>query len=271
MKLLLLSALAIFPLALRAQTLEASGRPRTYVVGNTQAPIYSSIADTAKPFPLLLSPGTSVTTVGEYNARWVKLELKGRYYLIQNSMLAGYPPRVMKAKAVKVKDNEATPVLPIDAESHLVDYTGVVEIPASTQDQLYTRAFEWVAKQYPAAGNALVDKEKGRITVQGTTHPRYNGNEFGTVSHTFTIYVKNGKYKYDFTNFRHDYRGAGAQGGDASLGPFENETPRKMVMMSGLLHRVWNSIRNDTDSQIKALIADLDHYMKGQTKDKSDF
>lgn len=175
-------------------------------------------------------------------------------------------------KAPKAKANDTQPALPTDPETHLVDYSGVVEVPGATQDQLYTRAFDWIAKTHAAtASTALQDKDKGRITVQGTTHPHYRGNEFGSVTHTFSIYVKDGKYKYDFTNFRHDYVVAGQHGGDASLGPFENEEPKKMVMMAGLMHRVWNSIRNETDVQVKEMIASLETAMSGQTKDKGDF
>lgn len=58
---------------------------------------------------------------------------------------------------------------------------------------------------------------------------------------------------------------------DASLGPFENEEPKKMLAMSGLMHRVWNSIRNETDTQVKPLIAVLENYMQGKVKAKSDF
>jgi hypothetical protein len=174
-------------------------------------------------------------------------------------------------KAPKIKDNDAQPTFPVDADTHLVDYTGVVEVAGISQNDLYTRAFDWVAKNYPSASNALQDKEKGRLTVQGTTHPHYRNTEFGSVTHTFTIYVKDGKYKYDFTNFRHEYKNAGEQGGDASLGPFENETPRKMMVGAGMLHRVWNSLRNETDTQVKGLITSLDLAMAGKAKDKSDF
>lgn len=175
-------------------------------------------------------------------------------------------------KAPKVKENVTQPTLPTDPETHLVDYSGVVEVASTTQDQLYARAFDWIAKTHSAtAATALQDKDKGKITVQGTTHPHYRGNEFGSVTHTFSIYVKDGKYKYDFTNFRHDYVVAGEHGGDASLGPFENEEPKKMVMMAGLMHRVWNSIRNETDVQVKEMVASLDASMQGKVKDKSDF
>ena len=195
-----------------------------------------------------------------------------KYLLLSCALLLATSTAYAQKASKKAQDNDAQPTLPTDPESHLVDYTGVVEVPGATQDQLYTRAFDWIAKTYTAtAATALQDKEKGRITVQGVTHPHYRGNEFGSVTHTFTIYVKEGKYKYDFTSFRHDYVVGGQQGGNASLGPFENEEPKKMVAMSGLMHRVWNSIRNETDVQVKALIVDLEASMRGKYKDKSDF
>jgi hypothetical protein len=195
-----------------------------------------------------------------------------KYLLLAAVLLLTAPVvHAQKAKKIKVKDNDAQPTLPTDADTHLVDYTGVVEVAGASQSDLYTRAFDWVAKNYPSASNALQDKDKGRLTVQGLTHPHYRGNEFGGVNHTFNIYVKDGKYKYDFTNFRHEFKGAGETGGDASLGPFENETPRKMMVGAGMLHRVWNSLRNETDVQIKELTASLELAMSGKTKDKSDF
>lgn len=44
-----------------------------------------------------------------------------------------------------------------------------------------------------------------------------------------------------------------------------------MIAMSGLVHRVWNSIRNETDTQVKEMIASLETAMSGKPKDKSDF
>lgn len=195
--------------------------------------------------------------------------MKPAYLLAAGLLLAttAYAQQEVKTK----KDYEAPPALPVDATTHLVDYTAVVEVPGAKQSDLYARAFEWVAATYPGAANVLQNKELGRITVQGVTHPRYRNTEFGNVTHTFNIYVKDGKYKYEFTDFRHEFKGAGTQGGDASLGPFENDTPRKMMVGAGMLHRVWNSIRNQTDEQINVRIASLAVAMAGNSKAKSDF
>jgi hypothetical protein len=168
-------------------------------------------------------------------------------------------------QAQQVKVSSKTPELPIDSGTHLVAYTGVVEVPTTPQAQLYTRAAAWVAQYYPAATTAVQDKEAGKIIVQGVAHPHAPAGFASSVTYTLSLYVKDSKYKYDFTNFRHE----ATTGSDIGLGAFENEKVGN-ALTRGIMQKPWNNIRNETATQIQSLITSLAAAMNG-AKDKSDF
>jgi hypothetical protein len=169
------------------------------------------------------------------------------------------------AQAQQVKVSSKTLELPVDSETHLVAYTGVVEVPSATQAQLYARATAWVAQYYPAATTAVQNKEAGKVIVQGVAHPHAPAGFASSVTYTLSLYVKDGKYKYDFTNFRHE----ATAGGDLGLGAFENEKVGN-ALTRGIMQKPWNALRNETATQIQGLITSLAAAMRG-AKDKSDF
>jgi hypothetical protein len=149
--------------------------------------------------------------------------------------------------------------LPIDPESHMVTYSGVIEVPGATQDQLYTRAASWIAgtaTYHVASSKQLLEAtDKSQLTVNGETQARGPlAQVVGTVSHSLTIYCKDGRYKYVLTNLREettDIRPTGTGSG----GAFENEKPA-----CGGLHMytgVWNTIKRHTDEDVQDLVARL--------------
>jgi hypothetical protein len=97
--------------------------------------------------------------------------------------------------------------------------------------------------------------DKSQLTVNGETQARGPmGQVVGTVSHSLTIYCKDGRYKYVLTNLREettDMRPTGTGSG----GAFENEKPA-----CGTLHMftgAWNTIKRHTDEDVQDLVARL--------------
>lgn len=163
------------------------------------------------------------------------------------------------------KTVEAPVTLPTDPDTHLVDYSGVIEVPGITQAQLYSRAYEWVAKNYNSAQDVIQmqDKETGKIIVKGRTNAYFKGHPFGWVTHTLSIYVKDGKYKYDITDFRH-------MSERYSYGGFEQAEPTYIPgAAKGAAKSAWNEMKSTTDTNMKATAASLQTAMT--TKNKSDF
>jgi hypothetical protein len=167
--------------------------------------------------------------------------------------------------AQKVNTEEAVVSLPVDSETHLVAYTGVVEAPGATQAQLYDRAYEWVVKNYGSAQRVIQmqDKESGKIIVKGRTSAYFKGHDFGWITHTLNLYLKDGKYKYDITDFKHD-------SDSYSYGHFEQAEPQYIPgAFKGAARKAWHDMKTSTDTEMKATIASIQTALT--TKAKSDF
>ena len=169
------------------------------------------------------------------------------------------------AYAQKVNADETPVSLPTDPATHLVAYTGVVEVPGATQAQLYDRAYEWVVKNYGSAQRVIQmqDKEAGKIIVKGRTPAYFKGHEFGWITHTLSFYVKDGKYKYDITDFAHD-------SDTYAYGNFEQAEPHYIPgAFKGAARKTWHEMKTSTDTDMLATVASIQSAMIA--KPKSDF
>jgi hypothetical protein len=89
----------------------------------------------------------------------------------------------------------------------LVVYTNVIKVDGVTKDQLYNRAKIFFVKNYKSANDViqLDDKETGQIVGKGIIKVIHNTELIGgpfeaKFSHTLSVTVKDGRYKYEFTN-----------------------------------------------------------------------
>jgi hypothetical protein len=171
--------------------------------------------------------------------------------------------------------------LPIDPDSHLVTYSGVIEVPGATQEQLYTRAANWIASTatYHVASSKQLQEatDKSQVTVNGETQARnFLSQAIGTVSHSLTIYCKDGRYKYVLTNLREETTPVRSTGFNVGInsppgsgGAFENETPACGTME--MLPMTWTSIKRHADEDVQDLIAHLTTAMNSTRKAANDF
>lgn len=100
--------------------------------------------------------------------------------------------------------------LPIDSSTSKITYSEVVFVDSlANKQELFSRAREWFAKAYKSSTNVIQmeDKESGKIVGKAllsvnltSLGMQQNG---GYINYTITIYVKDGKYKYEITDFYH--------------------------------------------------------------------
>jgi hypothetical protein len=103
-----------------------------------------------------------------------------------------------------------TPSLPIDSTTRLITYSEVVKLDTSLKKiELFSRAREWFAKNYNSSNNVIQmeDKESGKIVGKalmrvyhkalGSDHPSSH------INYTISIYLKDGRFKYEIANFYH--------------------------------------------------------------------
>lgn len=258
MKTALLFTALTLPLAATAQKLVAKAAAVTYHVGEEKVFIYHNPADTAAgKSSFFLYPKVPVTIVGEFSPRWAIAKREGFLYLIAINKLADY------------RIGDIAP-LPIDPQTKLITYEGVVQVPGATKADLYARAHDWVARSYRSANDVLQlqDKDAGHLIVKGFTRVASKGSDFGLVRHTLTIYVKDGRYKYTITDLIHE---DGGSPNIYSAGPLEQEKGRFFIINIST-GQTWADIKGQANHQVRLMIAGLESAMtlKGK-EDPTDF
>jgi len=169
--------------------------------------------------------------------------------------------------SISFGQNESTK-LPIDPETNKITYSEVVLVDSiTTKQELYLNAKEWFVHAFNSAQNVIQfdDKEsgkiigKGLISVGSTLGPVKSSDNLGVVSFVVEIQLKNGKYRYNFTDLWHD-----AQNSIYSPGDLRLEKPGGGLGSMG--QKNWNGIKIQTDDHIKAMIKSLKISMKSTNK-----
>jgi len=96
--------------------------------------------------------------------------------------------------------------LPVDEETKLITYKEVVQ-QVGTKPELFNRAIEWINKEYknPAEVTRVRNPETGLIELIHRIELNYEEKgvvrSAGIVDYTLKIELKDGRYRYTFTNF----------------------------------------------------------------------
>lgn len=267
MRLLFLVFLALLPLAASAQQLAATMPPVTYYVGPDKAPLFRR--DTLGRADVFAPAYSAVAVVGQFAPRWVVVQYAGFLYLTPVRNLADY----------KTGD---TASLPIDPQSHLIMFEGVVAAPGVSQADLYARARAWIAKEYPGttatvqpptpAHDQLLLKGQRPAALHLQTNGIFRLTTAGVVRHTLVIYVKDGRYRYVLTDLTHDASGLHSI---KSGGALEQEHA-SLFGYAGLGSReAWDDLRVQAIRDVRQLLDDLQVAMTlqpvGKKKDPRDF
>ena len=166
-------------------------------------------------------------------------------------------------------------------KSNELVYKNVVNLDSITTqvhkvNEIYSIAKSWFAEKYNNAKNViqLDDKENGKIIGKGIFEYNSNVNSFsngtkGYISYTIVINVKDGKYKYNISDFVHHGNSENV-GGEASFGFITtDEEPSVKISTKGWRIKVWNDIKKQIEDNSNALISSLNDYMiKSSKKDE---
>jgi hypothetical protein len=158
-------------------------------------------------------------------------------------------------------------------------YTEVVQVDSVSKTELYNRAKVWFATAYNSSNDVLQmdNKEGGELIGKAILNYRptvlsRSEQTRGNIKYTIKIFIKDGRYKYEITNFIHDPYGN--QYGKSSMGLIttEKECPTPRPMEKAWSNKVWNDIKNQIDSNMKSLIVSLKKDMiKTSESNKNDW
>ena len=159
--------------------------------------------------------------------------------------------------------------LPVDSKTNKISYKEIIEKASLTQRDIHLRAKNWVAakKLKKVSDDGMKMVYSGAI---GVKYPSVVKGRFenGRVNYKLTIYCKDGKFKYIFTNFEHE-------ADHASCGGLESES--SSCNRHFLVPASWSKIKNQTETKMNELIKDLVVTVRGVEKapavadDEADF
>ncbi|MFH1118713.1 MAG: DUF4468 domain-containing protein [Bacteroidota bacterium] len=109
--------------------------------------------------------------------------------------------------------------LPRSQTTNKICYTDIITLDTTfKRNLLFSNASEWFAKTYKSSKDViqLSDREGGKIVGKAAMkvyHKALGTDNFsGYVNYTISIYVKEGKFKYEITDFTHSGAPAGSYG-----------------------------------------------------------
>ena len=141
----------------------------------------------------------------------------------------------------------------LPAKDGIVTYTEVVQVDSINKAILYKKAKKWFVANYKSAKDViqLDDQENGEITGKGNFNVSYFTRE-PIISHTISIFVKDGRYKYLITGLTYS---------DNQNETFSIESfPKSWFGKKKLYSKV--------DEEIKTIILSLKKYMGSKEKDE---
>jgi hypothetical protein len=148
--------------------------------------------------------------------------------------------------------------LPVDSKTGKITYLEVVDATGMSAKDLYKAAKDWGTSQGYKIQKE--DEATGEIVFEAALPVEYAGvkgkPETGNVNHTFSVFCKDGKYRYIVTDFVHE----GADKDVADGGKLESATPA--CGASGMTSASWLLIKKKTQSGVEANIADLKRVIK---------
>lgn len=160
--------------------------------------------------------------------------------------------------------NAAPPPMPeLPMVNGRICYTDVVEVDSTlSKADLYEKAKNWFKKSHRPLDYSIQvsDAERGVIIGKARTkvYHRALGDDYpsGYINYTFSIHVKDGKYKYEITDFHHT-----GSGNIPSYGACEamiNTTQKTWGMSNQKTYDYYFFVMNDN---IVFLIKDLNNAM----------
>jgi len=157
-------------------------------------------------------------------------------------------------------------------------YTEVIEVESVSQNHLYNRAKLWFATAYNSSNDVLQidNKEDGELigkalVLYEQTFLSGSAQTKGPINYTIKVFVKEGRYKYEISDFIHNPYG-NDYGNKQSFGVIttDKEYSSPKWGQKKWCNRVWNDMKAQIEDNMTLLITDLKEKMIETTETKKD-
>ena len=153
-----------------------------------------------------------------------------------------------------------------------IEFINVVTIDTVKADELYARARGWFSQSFNNSNNVLQIQDKTTGELMGKGLINYHAEDgktnsaFGNIYFTAKVFVKDGRYKYEFTDFKHT--GTPNRAGNSSdfgLITEDEECPYRVFTTSlswkKWTEKNWKDIKTFISQSIPVLITNLNKAM----------
>lgn len=152
--------------------------------------------------------------------------------------------------------------LPLDSATSQVVYTGVIQAPAVSKDELYNRARRWIATEFKSASSNLQmdDRQAGTLMTKGATTVRYTVGRYSTaplISFTISIEAKDGRYRYKIRDLKNEVPAVTING---------TYVPARSVPIEEMFSSKFNYKKGEPTPSFVAMMDALDAEMKRISK-----
>lgn len=142
-------------------------------------------------------------------------------------------------------------------------FTEVIPVDSATADELYFRAREWFSRAFKSSTNVLQMDSKERMTLVGRgTIEVPPGSTFGPtrdargfVHFTISIYLKDGRYKYEIDDAKHETSWSRNIISAGSL--YKSEADGSSIWSGKINDSAFKYIKEYSAEQIRSLIDSL--------------
>jgi hypothetical protein len=148
-----------------------------------------------------------------------------------------------------------------------ITYTGVVHVDSLSSEELYKRSKRWFFDTYNSGKDViqLDDKESGEIIGKGFFETYWQSSFLGGISinvyQTIKVQVKDGRYKYEITDFKVKYFVPASQYTRAS------NVDEPLETWNTWREENCNKIRAQIDLDVKGLIASFEKFVRTKPQD----
>jgi len=157
-----------------------------------------------------------------------------------------------------------------------ISYTEVISVDSASKSELYNRAKIWFVNVFVSADDVLQLDDKGGGMIIGKAamifRQSFLAGSDGTNGHiryAVKIFLKEGRYKYEITDFVHDP--ANLQYGNFSMGLItDSEIPPEGKGSDKWRTRVWNDLKAAIEIEAPPIVESLKNGMMTPTESSND-
>lgn len=158
-------------------------------------------------------------------------------------------------------------------------YSEVIKVDSVSKDELYNRSSSWFATVYNNSKAVIQLENKTEGQIIGKASMRYtptilnaSGRTAGIINYTIKLFLKDGRYKYEITDFIH-VPTTNSSYGDLSFGIITTDSISPIQhkgMYKSWNDKVWNDIKTQIDKNIIPLIESLKTKMQQKAEVRND-